>query len=89
MNKEQIIQMAREAGLIFNEEYGTDLAVKMYRERVERFATAIIAAVKDEDAKICEELSQSHGTATKECSKVNCDYMAAWSDASDAIRASK
>lgn len=43
MNQEQVIEWAREAGLIFNEELGTEASKKLHRSRVERFA-ALVAA---------------------------------------------
>lgn len=47
MKKEKIIQMARDIGF----DYELD-------EQLERFAASIIAATKEEDAKICEEFGK-------------------------------
>ena len=54
MNREQIIQMAREAGIA---KANGDSALFWYPE-IERFAAAIIAATKEEDAKIVESFYQ-------------------------------
>lgn len=47
MNKDQIIQMAREAGLIHETHEGN--------WHLEQFAKLIRAATKEEDAKICDK----------------------------------
>lgn len=80
MNQAQIIQMAREAGffvdgsIIRNEEGYNDQT-----ETVERFAAAIRASTKEEDAKIYESV----------CEKID-GKLPGWIEiAADAIRASK
>lgn len=55
MNKEQIIQMASQAGI--NVSQGHLLRFAGVEDDLERFAASIRAAVKEEDAKICEELA--------------------------------
>ena len=60
MNKEQIIQMARDAGLEIDESGDIDGKQIWYFvfDDLERFAAAIRAATKEEDAKICEEIGK-------------------------------
>lgn len=53
MDKEQIIQMARDAGI--NVSQGYLLRFAGVEDDLERFAAAIRAATKEEDAKICED----------------------------------
>ena len=55
MNREQIIRMAREAGF---EVYGTDVWITdgWWLEELERFASLVAAAEREECAKACEEL---------------------------------
>ena len=42
MDKEEFMKMAREAGLLFNEDVGPDRAHALKKERIEDFANAII-----------------------------------------------
>ena len=73
MDKEQIIQMAREAGLA---SFGG-----WTEQNIENFAYAVRAATKEEDAKICENMAnEKEATPEQEF---------ALDLASDAIRASK
>lgn len=56
MNREQIIQMARDAGMAVGFGAHEDDEVACFSlALLERFAAAILAATKEEDAKICEE----------------------------------
>ena len=74
MDKEQIIQMARDAG------FG-NLVGMPYIEAMQRFALLVRAATKEEDAKICENMAnEKEATPEQEF---------ALDLASDAIRASK
>jgi hypothetical protein len=60
MNKEQIIQMARDAhrDLVTIDYPGHLAPLDPWTTRLcERFAAAIIAATKEEDAKICDQLA--------------------------------
>lgn len=61
MDKEQIIQMARDAGSCFAPEVGSWLFTNA---EIERFAAAIRAATKEEDAKICEDQWDIDGSCT-------------------------
>lgn len=73
MDKEQIIQMARDAGF---GNYAYEAA-----EIFERFAAAIRAATKEEDARICEsEPERQRGDGVWSCDQKAC---------AEAIRASK
>lgn len=58
MNKEQIIQMARDSGAdcVIPPMPGFDAEYVMSESGIERFAAAIRLATKEEDAKICENL---------------------------------
>jgi hypothetical protein len=61
MNKEQIIQMARDAhrDLVTIDYPGHLAPLDPWTTRLcERFSAAIIAATKEEDAKICEEFGK-------------------------------
>lgn len=49
MDKKQIIQMARDAGW--------EATAEIWYPFLERFAAAIRAATKEEDAKICEDMA--------------------------------
>lgn len=90
MKREQIIQMARDAGLGSSlmpfEAIDCNGGVWMdgdhnYIEELERFAFAIRSAVKDEDAKICEqEPERQRGDGVWSCDQKAC---------AEAIRASK
>lgn len=51
MDREKIIQMARESGISVFEKIETAVS---QLECIERFASAIRAATKEEDARICE-----------------------------------
>lgn len=88
MTKEDIIRMAREAGLIFNEERGTERAVEMHRGRVERFADIVAAAESEACAKVCEEHANNKNPPYKSYED---NYLDGWLDASNqcgrAIRA--
>ena len=61
MNKEQIIKIARDAGFVVwvpNESFSDGnwwIGGQEPGESFESFSAAIIAATKEEDAKICEE----------------------------------
>lgn len=55
MNREQIIQMARDAEEAAK--YVTPQGLEYKEEFVLRFAAAIRAATKEEDARICEKLA--------------------------------
>lgn len=57
MSREQIIQIAREAGIDEWWNSGSDWR-ETFDEALERFAAAIRLATKDEDAKICEEIGK-------------------------------
>lgn len=65
MNQEQVIEWAREAGLIFNEELGTEASKKLHRSRVERFA-ALVAAHERE---MCAQVCWDYGLIEAECSE--------------------
>ncbi len=47
-----IIEMAREAGLVFNEEHGTDIAKSIHLGRVQAFA----ALVRADENKACQDV---------------------------------
>lgn len=89
MDKEQIIQMARDAGI--DQEYPY-IPVE-YKEawfsctidELERFAAAIRAATKEEDAKICESESLTYTIGTDE----ECGWEMAVKECASSIRASK
>ena len=51
MTKEDIIRMAREAGLFTHKEVQPEL---------ERFAVLVAAAEREECAKVCQEIMQEH-----------------------------
>ena len=55
MTKEQIIEMAREAG--FNVEQGFLLRVTGIDEDLERFSALVAAAEREACAKVCENMS--------------------------------
>ena len=59
MTKEDIIRMAREAGLHL---YVNDLTEEPYALVVERFANLVAAAQKEADAKLIEEYPYWIGT---------------------------
>lgn len=50
ITKDELMQMARDAGLLFNEDYGTVAAHDIHKSRIERFTNAILerAAVECE-----------------------------------------
>lgn len=79
MDKEQIIQMARDAGAYV---YAETICLdgKDIHDFVERFAAAIRAVTKEEDAKICENEYHRSG---EDLEYGGCMVAA------DAIRASK
>lgn len=70
MNREQIIQMAKDCGgsVMQPFDYGAvpDRMILRF-DNLERFAAAIRAATKEEDAKICEEEIESWERATSSC----------------------
>ena len=47
-----IIEMAREAGLVFNEEHGTDIAKSIHLGRVQAFAALVRADEREACAKL-------------------------------------
>ena len=51
-----IIEMAREAGLVFNEEHGTDIAKSIHLGRVQAFAELVRADEREACAKECERM---------------------------------
>jgi len=80
MNREDVLRMAREAGLTdpdlgdWMTDYGhSEVAIK-------KFAAAIRSATKEEDAGICEQEATFSGEGKKDAAALNC---------ADAIRASK
>lgn len=73
MNREQIIQMARHAGIFVPNELET---VATDKTGLERFAAAVRAATKEEDAKICDDAAADW-------------YSVIALDCAEAIRASK
>lgn len=82
MTPEQIIQMARDAGIDEWWDSGGDWR-ETFDEVLERFASAIRAATKEEDAKICDE-------STKEWLSLNEPQFAASAyQLSKEIRATK
>lgn len=85
MNREKIIQMARDAGL----EEMWDLT-PLFTGKLERFAAAIRAATKEEDAKICSDIADHAAqTAYKSNSAEWMGRAAEVSRCISAIRASK
>lgn len=65
MKQDEILEIARKAGALFNEENGTPRARAMVIERLERFA-ALVAAKAAEDeraacASLCEEREDYRG----------------------------
>jgi hypothetical protein len=91
LTKDEIIQAARDAGILSDLEL---MPQNQWRQdtirELEIFSALIIAATKEEDARICDELLHSHGADTGgECTEVECEFMVAWKEAADAIRASK
>lgn len=74
MNREHIVQMARDAGLLPRWAIAFTDA-----EKVERFAAAIRAATKEEDAKICDWLALERDSIGRVSLQMG----------ADAIRASK
>lgn len=86
MNREQIIQMARDAGFFVDGSIIRDgEGYNDQTEIVNRFAAAIRAATKEEDAKICEEEIESWERVTSSC----VDEKTALRIAAKAIIASK
>ncbi len=83
MDKEQIIQMARDAGI--NVSQGYLLRFAGVEDDLERFAAAIRAATKEEDAKICESESLTYTIGTGE----ECGWEMAIKECASSIRASK
>lgn len=77
MDKEQIIQMAREAGLA---SFGG-----WTEQNIENFAYAVRAATKEEDAKICESESLTYTIGSDE----ECGWEMAIEECASSIRASK
>ncbi len=65
MTRDDIIRMAREAGITFVTEVGVASATP---EWLERFAALVAAAEREECAKMCElvarEIDDTNGTAT-------------------------
>lgn len=57
MNREQIANMARDAGLTDPDLGDWMIDYGYSEEAITRFAAAIRAATKEEDARICEELN--------------------------------
>lgn len=86
MDKEQILQMAKKAGFYFMDAgYGPEVLHSVDHHYSEecfmRFAAAIRAATKEEDAKICEsEPMRQRGDGVFACDQKAC---------AEAIRASK
>lgn len=70
MTPEQIIQMARDAGIDEWWDGGGDWR-ETFDDVLERFASAIRASTKDEDAKICSSIAEqtvmSDNYQAKEC----------------------
>ena len=54
MSNDDIMNIAREAGLVFNEDYGTVSAQKRHAERVIRFADRVAATEREACAKVCD-----------------------------------
>ena len=87
MDKERIIQIARDAGLEIDESGDIDDKQIWYFvfDDLERFAAAIRAATKEEDAKICESESFTYTIGTGE----ECGWEMAIKECASSIRASK
>ena len=82
MNRETIIQMARENGIAIGFDMAHEDEVACFSlVLLERFAAAIHAATKEEDARICEDSQK--GDARKQSRYETARKIA------DAIRASK
>jgi len=62
MKQDEIIEMARKAGLVFNEERGTDTARSIHLGRVQAFAALVAAAEREACAKVCEEMNKQSQT---------------------------
>ena len=77
MNREKIIKMARESGISVFEKIETAVS---QLECIERFAAAIRAATKEEDAEICENYGENFERD---------DYKSLAFSCADGIRASK
>lgn len=60
MNRDDIIQMAREAGFEFNSLGGTHTSGKL-DEHLERFAALVAAAEREECAKVCDKHWDDNG----------------------------
>ena len=76
MNKEQIIQVARDVGFeCISPDDALDMIGGVFGggeniyKHLERFAAAIRAATKEEDEKICEEFAEFYGNACTDISK--------------------
>lgn len=82
MNKEQIIQMARESSSMEKLPWNGQYIFKTQKELLD-FTAAIRSATKEEDAKICDVLASDF--AMREPQGKSPD----WFDCSEAIRASK
>ena len=61
MNRDEIIRMAREAGLERNGYWEFDM------NRLERFAALVAAAEREACAKVCEELAERFHAHAADC----------------------
>jgi len=66
MKPDEIIEAARKAGLVFNEEYGTDTARSLHLGRVQAFAELIAAAEREACAKVCDARAIEYDGYTEE-----------------------
>jgi hypothetical protein len=77
MNTEDIIRMAREAGLskiIYNEQNGcATLQTMFHPENIEHFANLVAAAWREACAKVCDERAAAHPMGSDEqCEAEDC-----------------
>ena len=54
MDRNDVTRMAREAGLLFNEDYGTVKAQQIHASRIDAFTHLIASHVAEECAKVCD-----------------------------------
>jgi hypothetical protein len=79
MNRDEILRLAREAGLkLFNEGWtSSDNGDAVTEESLERFAALVAAHEREECAKVCEELELKNAAGQYGT------YVAGWSDGTD------
>jgi hypothetical protein len=71
-----IIEMARDAGLVFNEEHGTDIAKSIHLGRVQAFAALVLANTDPQSSMAWQEGNEAGRRSEREaCANVADEHM--------------